>query len=139
MEKLGLHKQKLYSVIIAAIGIVSCLLPWWHISFGGFGGYGGVSVNGLHKLGIVVFNAFIGAGALPFVMGDKSKEYIGQEKTISLACFGAAAGLAVLTLLTNMKYLSFGIFIAIAAGALGLLLLMGIVKMPKSIDDKIKS
>ena len=65
MENLGLHKSKLYSVILAAIGIISCLLPWWHISFnyGGFGG-GGVSINGLHKLGIVTFIAFIAAGAV---------------------------------------------------------------------------
>lgn len=138
MENLGLHKQKLYSLILAALGIVSCLLPWWHVSFGGFGGYGGVSINGLHKLGIVTFIAFIGAGALPFVMGDKSKPYAGQEKTISTACFGGAAAFALITLLANMKYLSYGIFIAIAVGVIGLLLMLGKISVPKSIDDKVK-
>jgi len=135
MENLGLHKSKLYSVILAAIGIISCLLPWWHISFGG---YGGVSINGLHKLGIVAFIAFIGAGALPFVMGDKSQPYMGQEKTIAMACFGGAAAFALITLLANMHYLSFGIFIAIAVGVVGLLLLLGKISVPKSIDDKVK-
>ena len=62
----GLNKQKLYAVIIAVVGIISCLLPWWHVKFGY--GYGGVSVNGLHKLGIVAFIAFIAAGILPFVV-----------------------------------------------------------------------
>lgn len=139
MENLGLHKSKLYSVILAAIGIISCLLPWWHISFnyGGFGG-GGVSINGLHKLGIVTFIAFIAAGALPFVMGDKSKPYGDQDKKITAACFGGAAVFALITLLANMHYLSFGIFIAIAVGVIGALLTWGMVKVPKGIDDKVK-
>ena len=130
----GLHKQKLYSLIIAAVGIISCLLPWWHVSFGTFGGY---SINGLHRLGIITFIAFIAAAVVPFVIGNKSLPYMGQEKTISMACFGGAAGFAVITLLANMHYLSFGIFLAIAVGVIGLLLLMGKISVPKSIDDKI--
>ena len=130
MENLGLHKQKLYAVIIAAIGIVSCILPWWHVSFGGYGG--GYSINGLHKLGIVAFIGFIGAGAIPFIMGDKSIPFEGQDKMIEMACFGGAAAFAAITLLANMKYLSFGIFIAIAAGVVGLLFVMGKVKMPEN-------
>ncbi len=128
----GLNKQKLYAVIIAAVGIISCVLPWWHISFGGYGGFGGggVSVNGLHKLGIVAFIAFIGAGIVPFVMGDKSKPFEGQVKMITAACFAGAAAFALITLLANMHYLSFGIFIAIAVGAIGALFVWGMVKMP---------
>jgi hypothetical protein len=139
MENLNLHKQKIYGLIIAAIGIISCLLPWWHVSYGGYGGYGGglsISINGLHKLGIVTFSAFIGAGVLPFLMGDKTKPYEGQEKMIAAACFGGAAVFAVLTLLFNMQFLSFGIFIAIIAGAVGALLVWGMVKLP---DNKPKA
>jgi hypothetical protein len=128
----GLNKQKLYAIIIAAVGIVSCLLPWWHVSFGGFGAYGGgVSINGLHKLGIIAFIGFIGAGIVPFVIGDKSKPFEGQNKMITAACFAGAAAFALITLLTNMHYLSFGIFVAIAAGAVGALFVWGMVKMPK--------
>ena len=129
----GLNKQKLYAIIIAAVGIISCLLPWWHISFRGFGDFGGAgySVNGLHKLGIVAFLGFIGAGIVPFVMGDKSKPFEGQEKLVTAACFAGAAAFALITLLANMRFLSFGIFIAIAAGVIGALFVWGIVKMPE--------
>jgi hypothetical protein len=128
----GLNKQKLYAIIIAAIGIISCLLPWWHVSFRGFGDFGGAgySINGLHKLGIIAFIGFIGAGIVPFIMGDKSKPFEGQEKLITAACFGGAAVFALITLLANMHFISYGIFLAIAAGAIGALFVWGIVKMP---------
>lgn len=129
MEQMNLHKQKLYALILAAVGIVSCLLPWWHVSFGG---YGGVSINGLHKLGIITFIGFIGAGIVPFVMGDKTKPFEGQDKLITAACFGGAAAFALITLLFNMSYLSFGIFLAIAVGVIGALFVWGMVKMPNT-------
>jgi hypothetical protein len=132
----GLNKQKLYAAIIAAAGIVSCLLPWWHVSFGGFGGMGGYSINGLHRLGIVAFIGFIGAGIVPFVMGDKTKPFEGQEKMVTAACFAGAAAFALITLVANLHFLSFGIFLAIALGALGALFVWGMVKMP---DNKPKA
>lgn len=125
----GLHKQKLYAIIIAAVGIISCILPWWHISFGAYGGY---SVNGLHKLGILAFIAFIGAGVVPFVMGNKAMPFSGQDRTAELAAFGVAAGATLITLLANMRFLSFGIFLALLAGVLGLLFVLGIVKLPEN-------
>jgi len=130
MENLNLHKQKLYAVILAAIGVVSCILPWWHVSLGY--GYGGISINGLHKLGIVAFIGFIAAGIVPFVFGDKTKPFEGQDKMAEMACFGGAAAFTLITMLANMKYMSFGIFLALAAGVLGLLWVMGIVKMPEN-------
>ena len=51
MEQLNLHKQKLYALIAAAIGLISMFLPWWKLSFGGFGGLGAYSVNGMHESG----------------------------------------------------------------------------------------
>ena len=127
----GLHKQKLYAIIIAAVGIISCLLPWWSFSFGlgGFGG--GYSINGLHELGIISFLGFIGAGVIPFVMGDKTKAYAGQDKTITAACFAGAGLIALIQLLRTMHGLGFGIFLAIAAGAVGALLVWGMIKMPE--------
>ena len=54
MQQVNLHKSKMISLIIAAIGLISCFLPWWHVSLGGYGnllGYGGsYNINGLHKL-----------------------------------------------------------------------------------------
>ena len=98
--------------------------------FGGFGG-GGVSINGLHKLGIVTFIAFIGVGIVTFAMGDKTKPYMGQEKMAAAACFGGAFLFALITLLANSRFLTFGIFVALAAGAAGALFVWGLVKMPE--------
>lgn len=128
MENLGLHKQKLIAVIIAAVGAIAHLLPWWSVSLGGFANY---SINGLHKLGILSFIAFLAAGAIPFFLGNKAQPFSGQDKTATLGAFGAAAGAAIITLLANMKYLSFGIFLAIAAAVIGVLYIMGKVKMPE--------
>jgi len=123
----GLHKQKLYALILAAVGVISCILPWWRVSYGGFGG---VSINGLHELGWISFLGFIGAGVVTFVMGDKTKEYAGQEKLIAMSCFGGAGAIALIQFLRQTHFASFGIFLAIIAGALGVLWIMGIVKLP---------
>lgn len=125
----GLHKQKLYALIVAAAGVVFCLLPWWKISFGGYGV--GASINGLHELGWLTFLGFIGAGVVTFVMGDKSKPYEGQEKMIAAACFAVAGGIALIQFLRQTRFASFGIFLSIAAGVLGALWVWGIVKMPE--------
>ncbi|MBK6938327.1 MAG: hypothetical protein IPH18_16810 [Chitinophagaceae bacterium] len=129
----GLNKQKLYALILAAVGVIACILPWWKISFGGFGGY---SINGLHDLGWLSFIGFIGAGVLPFVVGDKAKEYEGQEKLYSLIAFAAGGGIALIQFLRQTKFTSIGIFLAIAVGVLGVLWIMGIVKLP---DNKPKA
>ena len=136
MQQVNLHKSKIISLVIALVGIISCFLPWWRVSYGGYGeilGLGGaVTINGLHKLGIVAFLAFIAAGVVPVIIGDKTKPFEGQEKMITTICFGAAVLFTLITLLANSKFLSFGIFIALIAGAIGALFVWGIVKMPEN-------
>ena len=127
MENLKLHKQKLYALVLAAVGMISCLLPWWKISLGGFGGY---SINGLHELGWLSFLGFIAAGVVTFVMGDKSMAYAGQEKTFAAGAFAVAGGVALIQFLRQSSYTSFGLYLAILAGVLGALWVWGIVKLP---------
>lgn len=117
MENVNLHKQKLYALIVAAVGLISCFLPWWKVSLGGFGG--GYSINGMHDLGIVSFLGFIGAGVVTFVMGDKSKPFEGQAKMIAAACFAGAALFALIQFLRQTSYTSFGLYLAILAGIAG--------------------
>ena len=124
----GLHKQKLYALIVAAAGVISCILPWWKISFGGYGV--GATINGLHDLGWLTFLGFIGAGVVTFVMGDKTKAYEGQERLIAAACFGGAGAIALIQFLRQTKYASFGLFLAIALGVVGALWVWGILKAP---------
>jgi len=125
MDKLNLHKQKLYALIVAAVGLISMFLPWWHISYGGYGGFGGglsVSVNGLRDLGFISLLGFAAAGGVTFAMGDKSKPFEGQPKMIAAASFAAAGLIAVIQFLRQMSYASFGIWIAILAGVGGAVL-----------------
>src|ERR1041385_160037 len=134
MENVNLHKSKIFAIVIALVGIISHFLPWWHVSYNNqFFNAGGLSysINGLHKLGIISFICFIAAGIVPVVMGDKTKPFEGQEKMITAICFGAAAFFAVLTLVFNLKFLSFGIFIAIIAGIAGAAVAWGLVKTPE--------
>lgn len=124
MENLNFHKQKLYALIIAAVGLIAMFLPWWKISYGGYGGFGGMSasVNGMHELGLLAFVGFVGAGVVAF-LGDKTKPFEGQMKMIAAACFGAAALISLIQFLRQTKFTSFGLYLAILAGVAGLVLL----------------
>jgi len=146
MENLGFHKQKLYSLILAGLALISLLLPWITVSAGGFGG---ASKNGFGGWGLL---ALIGVGvvAAACFMGDKSKTFDEMGKKLALGGFGAIAGGGLIYLIRILTYgggkyggivktsPGFGLFIGLAAGVIGLLLLLGMVKVPKSIDDKIK-
>jgi peptidoglycan/LPS O-acetylase OafA/YrhL len=125
----GLHKQKMYGLIIAAIGLISVFLPWWKISLGGFGG--GYSINGMRDLGILTFLGFVGAGIVTFVMGNKAMPYSGQERLIVAGCFAGAGLFALIQFLRQSSYTSFGLYLAIVAGILGALLVWGIIKTPE--------
>ncbi|HEX4875463.1 MAG TPA: hypothetical protein VFV31_02255 [Chitinophagaceae bacterium] len=143
----GLHKQKMYSLILAALALVSLILPW--VSVKATGGFGiGASRNGFGGWGLLVLIG-VGAAIASCFMGDKTKEYDDMGKKIALGGFGAIAGGAVIYLIRiftmgggtygGLVKVSpgFGLFIGLVAGALGLLLLLGLVKPPKSIDDKV--
>ncbi|MFI5130823.1 MAG: hypothetical protein ACHQFX_12555 [Chitinophagales bacterium] len=134
MEQLNLHKQKLYALIAAALGLISMFLPWWKLSFGGFGGLGAYSVNGMHDLGIISFFGFIGAGILTFVMGDKTKPFEGQAKMIVAACFASAGLFALIQFLRQTSYTSLGIYLAILAGVAGAAIVY--VVKPEQFDGK---
>jgi len=112
-------------------------LPWWKVSYGGFGGYGGLgsySVNGMHDLGIITFLGFIGAGVLTFAMGDKTKPFEGQPKMIVAACFAGAGLFALIQFLRQTSFTSFGLYIAILAGIAGAALVY--VIKPEQLDGK---
>jgi hypothetical protein len=110
----SLHKQKLYALIAAVVGIIACFLPWWSFGFGGFG----VSVNGMHDLGILAFLGFIGAGILSF-LGDKTKPFDGQFKMLTAGAFALAALITLIQFLRVSTGSSFGIWISLLAGIAG--------------------
>lgn len=149
MEKLGFHKSKLYSLILAAVVLISMILPWITVkAAGGFGMGMSRSQGGFGSWGLLAL-AGIALVAAACFMGDKSKPFDELGKKLALGGFGAIAGGAVIYLIRILtigggKYGGFvkispgiGLFLGLAAGAIGLLLLLGIVKVPKSIDDKV--
>jgi hypothetical protein len=131
MENLNLHKQKLYALIVAGVGLISVFLPWWHFSFGGFGSY---SVNGMRDLGIITFLGFLGAGGVIFAMGDKTKPFDGQPKLIAAACFAGAGLFALIQFLRVSSNTSIGLYLSILAGAAGAVLVW--VIKPEQLEGK---
>jgi hypothetical protein len=147
MENLNLHKQKLYALIIAGVGLISLFLPWAWASFKIRGyGAGGGSTNGLKDFGLLAL-AGIAAVVVASLMEDKTKEYMGNMKMIAMGGFGAMVlgAVIVFSKLSSFIKLSsakgkvvglevsagLGLFLCAIAGILGLLWIMGIVKMPQ--------
>ncbi len=110
----NLHKQKLYALIAAVVGVIACFLPWWSFGLAGFG----VSVSGMHDLGILAFLGFVAAGILSF-LGDKTKPFDGQFKMLAAGAFALAALITLIQFLRVSTGSSFGIWISLIAGVAG--------------------
>jgi hypothetical protein len=133
MEQMNFHKQKLYSLIAAGAALIAMILPWAKVSIGG---YGGGSANGFHGEGLITLLG-IAAVAVACFMGDKSRPFEGNFKNIALGGFGAIIAGAVIAFInvSGSKYGSvikpgIGLWLAIAAGVVGLLFLLGVIKFP---------
>jgi hypothetical protein len=140
----GLHKQKMYSLILGAIGLVTLLLPWLSVKvFGMSRSWSGLSGKGWALLSLIGLIAVI---ATAFI-GNKTAAYDETMKKVVLGGFGAMALGAVLFLLRKNSVTGgmpgvntgIGLWLCLAVGVLGVLLNLGIVKPPKSIDDKVDS
>lgn len=130
MEQMNFHKQKLYALIAAGVGVIAMFLPWWKVSYMGF--VGG-SISGMHELGILAFLAFAAAGVLSF-MGDKTKPFDGQNKTIVAACFAGAAAITLIQYLRQTSFASFGIWLSLLAGIAGAVIVY--VLKPEQLENK---
>lgn len=119
MEQMKFHKQKLYGLIVAGVGLISVFLPWWKFEFMGI--VGG-SANGMRDLGILTFLGFVGAGIVTFLDKEKEKPYSPQFKMIAAACFAGAGLFALIQFLRQSEFTSFGIWLAIIAGVAGAVL-----------------
>lgn len=133
MENLNLHKQKLYSLIIAGVGLIALFLPWAKVSYGGFGGG---SVNGLRGEGLIALLG-IAAVAVACFMGDKTKVFEGNMKFVAMGGYGAMILGALIAFLNvsgkgrGIVKPGLGIWLEIIVGAVGLLFALGIIKMPE--------
>ena len=129
MEQLNFHKQKLYSLVIAGIALISLILPWQTVSFGGFGA---ASVNGFHGWGLLTLIGVIAVAVISW-MGNKTAPYDENQKKIVMGGFGAIAVGALLALVTMPQFVKggIGLWIGLIAGAAGLALLLGFIKIPE--------
>jgi hypothetical protein len=118
MDQLNFHKQKLYALIAAGIGVIAMFLPWWKISFGGLFGGMSSSVNGMRELGIIAFLGFAGGAVLCF-LGDKTKPFEGQFKMIAAGCFAGAGLFTLIQFLRQTQFASYGIWLSLLAGIAG--------------------
>ena len=131
----GLHKQKLYSLVIAGAGLIFMFFGWAKVA--GYGGYGGGSANGLHGEGFISLLGIAAVAAACF-MGDKSKMFEGNMKYIAMGGFGAMIlGALIAFLNINGKghgiiKPGLGLWLEIIAGAAGLLFILGIIKVPNN-------
>ena len=136
MENLNLHKSKLYSLIIAGVALIALILPWVTIKFGGFGGG---SANGLRSWGLLSLLGVAAVAAAAFFLGDKTKDYDENSKKIAMGGFGGIILGAVLFFVRLNSFgggfssavsAGIGLWLALAAGVVGLLLVLGVIKFP---------
>src|ERR1044071_1511319 len=81
-----MHKQRLYSLIIAGVALITLFLPWISFSFG----FGSSSVNGLRSWGML---SLLGVAlvAVACFMGNKEMPFDATFKNVATAGFGAIA------------------------------------------------
>src|SRR5437868_12341832 len=81
-----MHKQRLYSLIIAGVALISLFLPWLTIS----AFFASASANGFRSWGLLSFLGVVAVAVSAF-MGNKALPYDAMFKNIVMAGFGAIA------------------------------------------------
>ena len=133
MEQINFHKQKLYSLIVAAVALVALLLPWVSISFFG----ASQSWNGLRGWGLL---SLIGVGGVVVLSlaGNKTEDYSAEYKKYVMIAFGAVATGAILFFLRkssvtggidDLVKTGAGLWICLIAGLAGLAFNYGLIKV----------
>ena len=125
----NLHKQRLYSLVIAGVALISLFLPWVTVGFLG-------SLNGFRGWGIFSLLGVLGVVAAVF-MGNKTMSYDDTMKKVAMGSFGAIAlGALIFAVTKSSTYGPFagtgaGVWICLVLGLAGLAVLFGLVKIPE--------
>lgn len=127
MEQINLHKQKLLSLIIASVAFISLLLPWASL------GFVGANANGFRGWGILSLAGIIAVVAVS-LLGDKTQPFDDTFRKVALGSFAAIALGALLFYirLSSVGFFDsgFGLWLCLIAGVVGIIWLLGIVKLP---------
>lgn len=111
-----MHKQRLFILIAAAVGLVGCILPWQSVSMGFLGT---VSANAFNSgwAGYGTLAGIIGAGAVIFKDKDRSQVVAPDTKKIVLGAAGAAALFSLLAIVIiasgSAGYMGIGVSLGI--------------------------
>jgi len=122
-----MHKQRLYSLIIAAVALITMILPWISLSFLG-------SVNGFRSWGWLSFLG-IAAIAISVFMGNKEQSFDPMFKNVVMAGFGAIAvgAIAFYIRFSGLGLSSgFGLWACLILGLVGLAFIFGLIKIPEN-------
>jgi predicted small secreted protein len=95
MDFNSLHKQRMFIMGSAVVGLIACFLPWFKVNVMGISSASSNALDGTG--GVIVLIAFIVCGVLAFLGDQKSN----LSKTAWLAVLGVAA-LAALILVINI-------------------------------------
>jgi hypothetical protein len=126
-----MHKQRLYSFIIAVVAFLTLFFPW--LSFGL------ASVNGFRSWGLL---SLLGAAAvigLAF-MGNRELPFDATIKNVVMAGFGAIALGALIFFLRISSFggglfgsgsAGIGLWICLLVGVAGLAFALGLIKIPE--------
>ncbi|MBS1631574.1 MAG: hypothetical protein JST10_03265 [Bacteroidetes bacterium] len=98
MQQVNLHKQRLITVAIAALGLIFLFLPWIKNSAQGFQ----TSSNMGYVIwgGIICAIAFAAAIATSLLIGNKMQAFDKQGKLIAIIAFAAALLFTIIFLIT---------------------------------------
>jgi len=120
-----MHKQRLYSLIIAAIGLITMFFSWISLPFFG-------SVSGFRSWGWLSFFGIAAVVAATF-MGNKEQPYDSMFKNVVTAGFGAMTlgALIFFIKISGAGVTGFGVWACMIVGLVGLGFILGFIKIPQ--------
>ena len=110
-----MHKQRLFIVIAAVIGIAAAFLPWVKVSLFGFS----VSASGTEAGdGWISLGLFAAAAGIAVATGDRSGELdAAMKKAIGGIGAGAAGFMLIELFRIGFDAASYGVYLSLLAGA----------------------
>jgi hypothetical protein len=133
---INIHQQRLYSLILGALGLLGIILPW--LTQQGFNG-GSTSVNGFQSWGILSLFGVVGV-LVSSLAGDKTKPYDQNMKYLAIGSFSAITLGAFIYFMqvsgnsnagmlgTSGPKSGIGLWFCIIGGVLGILWSSGVIK-----------
>ncbi len=131
----NINKQRLYTLIASAVGVVSSFMPWAKVSLMGFS----QSAAGVSTFwGWILLAAYAVAGVLAF-MGDRSQAMDKMKRALTLVIGAGGVVLSVIYMIylfsENLVSPAFGLYLSLLSG-LALVAIYFVVKGDGSIDVK---